>query len=139
VSPGLCRAPNRCCTPQGFRGGTQDQTRRFTAGKSKLELTPDQPHPHSAPPPEATNTAEPVGSVNTSSLSSSTNDQSPAPASDKVTEHVVEEITERYVNAKKPIVLVDACAGRFGVAGEVRKLVEGCGIRFFESKLSSIP
>ena len=49
-------------------------------------------------------------------------------------EHVVAEITERYVKAERPVVLVDACAGRFGMAGEVRKLVESCGIRFFESE-----
>jgi pyruvate decarboxylase len=51
-----------------------------------------------------------------------------------VTEYVVEEITERFAKAKKPIIIVDACAGRFGMAGEVRKLVEKCQIRFFESE-----
>lgn len=51
-----------------------------------------------------------------------------------MTESVVEEITERFAKAKKPIIIVDACAGRFGMAGEVRKLVEKCQIRFFESK-----
>ena len=53
---------------------------------------------------------------------------------EEVTQHVVEEITARYAKAQKPIVIVDACAGRFGMAGEVRKLVEGCGVRFFESE-----
>jgi pyruvate decarboxylase len=46
----------------------------------------------------------------------------------------VEEITTRFEKAKKPIVLVDACAGRFGMASTVRKLVESCSIRFFESE-----
>jgi pyruvate decarboxylase len=46
----------------------------------------------------------------------------------------VAEIARRYAAAKKPIVLVDACAGRFGMAKTVRKLVESCDIRFFESK-----
>jgi pyruvate decarboxylase len=58
----------------------------------------------------------------------------PAP-SDEVTAHVVGEITKRFAEAERPIVVIDACAGRFGMAGTVRKLVEGCGIRFFESKL----
>nr|XP_018265449.1 pyruvate decarboxylase [Kwoniella dejecticola CBS 10117]OBR87607.1 pyruvate decarboxylase [Kwoniella dejecticola CBS 10117] len=55
--------------------------------------------------------------------------------SDEVTAHVVEEIAQRFKQAKKPVILVDACAGRFGMAGEVRKLVEGCGIRFFETPM----
>jgi pyruvate decarboxylase len=56
--------------------------------------------------------------------------------SDDITEHVVGEITKRFSAAQRPIVIVDACAGRFGMASTVRKLVEGCGVRFFESKFS---
>ena len=56
-----------------------------------------------------------------------------APPSDKATEHIVEEITTRFVKAQRPVIIVDACCGRFGMAGEVRKLVETCGIRFFDT------
>jgi pyruvate decarboxylase len=59
-----------------------------------------------------------------------------AAPSDDVTAYVIEEITKRFVAAKNPVVLVDACAGRFGMAGEVRKLVEQSKLRFFESELS---
>lgn len=55
-----------------------------------------------------------------------------------MTKHVVADITKRFADAKRPIVLVDACAGRFGMAKTVRKLVEAAGIRFFESESSSI-
>jgi pyruvate decarboxylase len=57
----------------------------------------------------------------------------PAP-SDDVAKHVVAEITERFAVAKKPIVIVDACAGRFGMASVVRELVEGSKVRYFESE-----
>lgn len=54
--------------------------------------------------------------------------------SDDVTAHVVGEITKRFADAVKPVVIVDACAGRFGMSSTVRKLVESCGVRFFESE-----
>jgi pyruvate decarboxylase len=50
----------------------------------------------------------------------------------------VEEITERFSKAEKPIVIVDACAGRFGMASTVRELVETCNIRFFESESTPV-
>jgi pyruvate decarboxylase len=61
-----------------------------------------------------------------------------SPPSDDVTAYVVDEIAARFEKAQKPIVLIDACAGRFGMAGEVRKLVEGCQVRFFESEHKGI-
>jgi pyruvate decarboxylase len=48
---------------------------------------------------------------------------------------VVAEITRLYAAASRPIVLVDACCGRFGMANDVRKLVEGCDIRFFTTPM----
>lgn len=95
-----------------------------------------QPHPHSAPPPEATATSLPANAGEKSAAEPATlSSTAQAPPSDDVTQHVVEEITERFAKASKPIVLIDACAGRFGMATTVRKLVEGAGIRFFESEL----
>ena len=70
-----------------------------------------------------------------SAISSVTSESTTAASSDEVTEYVVEEITARFAKAEKPVVIVDACAGRFGMASEVRKLVEGAGVRFFESEL----
>jgi pyruvate decarboxylase len=51
-----------------------------------------------------------------------------------VSEYVVGEIVQWFQKAERPIVLIDACAGRFGMAGEVRKLVETCKIRYFDSE-----
>jgi pyruvate decarboxylase len=48
---------------------------------------------------------------------------------------VVNLITQKYAQAKKPMVLVDACAARFGVGRLVRELVEKCGIRFFTTPM----
>ncbi|KAL7420001.1 hypothetical protein Q5752_004964 [Cryptotrichosporon argae] len=93
------------------------------------------PHPHSAPPPEsATEDASPDRPMNTVS-SVPNSDAKAAPAIDDVTAHVVEAITALYAKAAKPVVIVDACAGRFGMAGEVKKLVETAGIRFFETPM----
>jgi TPP-dependent 2-oxoacid decarboxylase len=47
---------------------------------------------------------------------------------------VVERITARFKASRKPIVIIDACCQRFGCADELRKLVEGSGVRFFESE-----
>jgi pyruvate decarboxylase len=77
-----------------------------------------QPSPHSAPPrapPSAKETAE-------------------SKAEDEILNHVVERITLRFKASKKPIVIIDACCQRFGCAEEMRKLVEGTGVRFFESE-----
>jgi pyruvate decarboxylase len=40
-----------------------------------------------------------------------------------------------FAAASHPVVLVDACCGRFGMQPVVRKLVEGCGIRFFTTPM----
>ncbi|WVQ83245.1 hypothetical protein IAT38_005384 [Cryptococcus sp. DSM 104549] len=98
------------------------------------------PDPHSAPPPESVAASLPNKGATASaqvqvSLSVGPTDSPTQPPSDEVTAHVVQEIADRFKAAKKPIVLVDACAGRFGMAGEVRKLVEQCGIRFFETPM----
>jgi len=74
------------------------------------------PHPHSAPPRGPP----------------SLNDRS---AEDELLSHVVERITARFKASKKPIVIIDACAERFGCADELRKLVEGSGVRFFETPM----
>jgi pyruvate decarboxylase len=71
-------------------------------------------------------------------ISSVKSEATTAAPRNEVTDHVVEAITARFANAEKPIVIVDACAGRFGMAGEVRKLVEGAGVRFFESESKAI-
>jgi len=71
-------------------------------------------------------------------ISSVSSELTTAAPSEEVTAYVVQEITARFAKADKPIVIVDACAGRFGMAAEVRKLVEGCGVRFFESTPSAL-
>lgn len=95
------------------------------------------PHPHSAPPPENVATGLPVDAKSDDPSSSQPiNGATPSAApSDEVTEHVVAEITKRFAEASRPIVLVDACAGRFGMAKTVRKLVEGANVRFFETPM----
>jgi pyruvate decarboxylase len=60
-------------------------------------------------------------------------ERKPAPLQD-VSDHVVGEIVQRFQKADRPIVLIDACAGRFGMAGEVGKLVEICKIPYFDSE-----
>lgn len=75
-------------------------------------LTP-QPYPHSAPP-------LPSSEENTLSTN-------------PVLSHVIDEITQRFKAAKKPIAIIDVCADRFGCGPGLRELVEKSGIRFFES------
>ncbi|WWD21511.1 hypothetical protein CI109_105997 [Kwoniella shandongensis] len=119
-------------------GYVEIPTDAFHAKVSAAGLKEKLPHPHSAPPPESTATALPVagtGGKPPNALSQVNTSVPAAPASDEVTAHVVEEITARFQAAKTPVVLVDACAGRFGMAGEVRKLVEGSGIRVFETPM----
>jgi pyruvate decarboxylase len=60
-------------------------------------------------------------------------ERKPAPLQD-VSDYVVGEIVQRFQKADRPIVLIDACAGRFGMAGEVGKLVEICKIPYFDSE-----
>ena len=78
---------------------------------------------------------QPGSAGGSNSLSALAYEKKPAASSDDVTEHVVGEITKLFAASKKPIVLVDACCGRFGMAGEVRKLVEGSGVRFFSTPM----
>lgn len=92
-----------------------------------------QPHPHSAPPIEDV-PQQPDRSTNLSAGGSTSSASQGQSQVDDVTKHVVADITKRFADAKRPIVLVDACAGRFGMAKTVRKLVEAAGIRFFESE-----
>jgi len=40
-----------------------------------------------------------------------------------------------FAAASHPVVLVDACCGRFGMQPVVRKLVESCGIRFLTTPM----
>lgn len=96
-------------------------------------LTP-QPQPSTAPPfDEMLLPTTPGSAAPTNQLFQSTDDHFDAP-SEVVTAHVVQLITQLYEKAKRPAVLVDACAARFGVGGLVRELVEKCQIRFFTSK-----
>jgi pyruvate decarboxylase len=54
-------------------------------------------------------------------------ERKPAPLQD-VSDYIVGEIVQRFQKAERPIVLIDACAGRFGMA------VETCKIRYFDSE-----
>lgn len=54
------------------------------------------------------------------------------------TDFVVKEITRLYDNAKEPIILIDACAIRYGVGHLARDLVQATGCRFYTSE-SNIP
>lgn len=58
--------------------------------------------------------------------------------SEKVIDHIVALVTERFRKAERPVVLVDACASRFGVGPLVRHMVEACGIRAFTSGFRSM-
>lgn len=53
---------------------------------------------------------------------------------DDVIVYVVEDIIKWFGEVKKFIIFVDVCVGRFGMVIEVRKLVDVCGIWFFESE-----
>ncbi|EIW71256.1 hypothetical protein TREMEDRAFT_71102 [Tremella mesenterica DSM 1558] len=119
------------CRPGYVEIPTDAIHRKVSAEALKVPL----PFPHSAPPPESTGASLPVLRPRANTLSSLAIDTKTAPPSDDVTTFVVDEITKMYAQAKKPIVLVDACCGRFGMAGEVRKLVEATGLRFFSTPM----
>ncbi|BEJ14932.1 hypothetical protein CspHIS471_0406990 [Cutaneotrichosporon sp. HIS471] len=91
------------------------------------------PQPSSAPPFGENAPINP-GSAPTNQLFHNTDDHFDAPP-ELVTSHVVDVITNKYAAAKRPSVLVDACAARFGVGDLVRELVESCGIRFFTTPM----
>lgn len=73
-----------------------------------------QPHPHSAPPH--------------TDVHLTNKDQAASLA------YAVKSITHMFEEAKNPIVIVDCCTERYGMAPEIRKLVEATGVRFFESE-----
>ncbi|QRV86347.1 pyruvate decarboxylase [Ceratobasidium sp. AG-Ba] len=51
-------------------------------------------------------------------------------------ELVVDEIQRLFEASHDPVVLVDACAERYGVETEVEKLVAGSGVRFFTTPMA---
>ncbi|BEI99613.1 hypothetical protein CcaverHIS631_0406560 [Cutaneotrichosporon cavernicola] len=106
--------------------------------KPLVRLRPEYPDPpsHSHPPPRHSVRTPPLnpGSTPTNQLFQSTDDHFDAPP-ELVTSHVVDVITKKYAAAKRPTVLVDACAARFGVGDLVRELVESCGLRFFTTPM----
>ncbi|KAL7007882.1 hypothetical protein EMMF5_002529 [Cystobasidiomycetes sp. EMM_F5] len=55
--------------------------------------------------------------------------------SQKVEGHIIAQICSMYKQAKKPIVLVDACAIRFSVQGYCQQLVEKTGMPFFTTPM----
>ncbi|KAF8758973.1 hypothetical protein RHS01_02837 [Rhizoctonia solani] len=55
---------------------------------------------------------------------------------DKELELVVGEIQRLFEASHDPVVLVDACAERFGVEGEVEKLVTATGVKFFTTPMA---
>ena len=48
--------------------------------------------------------------------------------SEKVEKSIIKQVTEMYANAKKPIILVDACCIRYGVQGLTKDLIEQTGM-----------
>jgi pyruvate decarboxylase len=72
------------------------------------------PRPHSAPPSKDVNAEG-------------------NPSSD-VLKFCIDEIAERFKKSKKPIVIVDICADRFGCGPELKRLVETTEVRFFASE-----
>ncbi|KAF8610675.1 pyruvate decarboxylase [Ceratobasidium sp. AG-I] len=55
---------------------------------------------------------------------------------DRELELVVDEIQRLFEASHDPIVLVDACAERFGVEKEVEKLVASTGVKFFTTPMA---
>jgi pyruvate decarboxylase len=75
------------------------------------------PRPHSAPP----------------SRDSESSETQATPSSD-VLKFCIDEIKERFRKSRKPIVIVDICADRFGCGPELKRLVEATEVRFFASE-----
>lgn len=73
-----------------------------------------QPFPASAPPPLSAADAEITGD----------------------TKIVVDQIVSMYEKAKDPILLFDACGGRFGMEDWCLRLVEALGIRYYLTAMS---
>ncbi|KAJ9093779.1 hypothetical protein QFC19_008222 [Naganishia cerealis] len=79
------------------------------------------PYPHSAPPLPASKSS-PVERENNLETN-------------PILSRVINDITERFKRAKKPIAIIDICADRFGCGPGLRELVEKSGIRFFETPM----
>jgi len=52
-----------------------------------------------------------------------------------LTDFVVKQIVELYKNAEKPVILIDACAVRYGVQDLCKQLVEATNMPFFTSPM----
>lgn len=52
-----------------------------------------------------------------------------------VEEVVIDEISKLFKESSKPIVIVDACAIRYGVEKETKDLIEMGNIRFFDTPM----
>lgn len=52
-----------------------------------------------------------------------------------VYKHCIDVITRMFEKSKRPIVVVDVCADRFGCGPELKKLVEATGVRFFTTPM----
>ncbi|KAL1411686.1 hypothetical protein Q8F55_002652 [Vanrija albida] len=92
------------------------------------------PEPHAAPSLDALRQITPPGTPSPINKLYKDLGYFP-PKPDSVTEHVVALITRLYAKAQRPVVLVDACAARFGMGPVIRHLVEACGIRFFTTPM----
>jgi len=77
------------------------------------------PRPHSAPPARESES------------------QTEGTPSSDVLKFCIDEIKERFAKSKKPIVIVDICADRFGCGPELKRLVEATEVRFFASESSA--
>ncbi|KAG8706123.1 Pyruvate decarboxylase 1 [Ceratobasidium sp. 395] len=85
-----------------------------------IGLNTPLPHPHSAPlTPEVV-----------------TKERIPDAEVERELDLVVSEIQRLFEASHDPIVLVDACAERFGVEKEVEKLVAGTGVKFFTTPMA---
>lgn len=56
----------------------------------------------------------------------------------KAGEDVIDRIVALYEKSEDPVVLVDACASRFGMENVVRKLVEQTDMTFYETPMVSL-
>ena len=54
---------------------------------------------------------------------------------EKVEKHIIAKICDMYSKATKPIILIDACAIRYGVQDLCKQLVEKTGMPFFTSPM----
>jgi len=95
-------------------------TNLFKVPVPRKTLESPLPHPHSAPLTPASILEERVTRA----------------AAKEELNHVASEIQRLFEASVNPIVLVDACAERFGVEREVEKLVRTTGVKFFTTPMS---